>query len=542
MSVILLEAGPDNSDIENTKMVGGMLQNFDTDRDWNLIAEPNPQMNGRPMKLSRGKFLGGSSSTNGTLMVRGMRQDFDDWESMGNPGWNADSMWKYFQRSETFHQSEGFDADEDAHGIEGPIQTTFHPLAGISSAVLKSFQGQGFPKDDDMFSTGTRWHGVGHSLRTVYGGIRVTGADYLKTSPVTVRCNSRVARLIFNENKTQGVEVIDERTGQTTTIRTRREIILCLGTYASPQALLLSGIGPKEELYEAGVPPVVDLPGVGKNLEDHLTVFVFYEVAQGYTQCHQMHPQSAYEHSRDQWRQSRTGILSGAHFGVFAFTRLDERLSKHDLWRHASCLPGRDPMGLTTRQPHVEFFNTERYMAPKQYNNPPPAGRSAFANIIELFSPRSRGYVKLRSANPLENPIVQHNYLADPLDLLVYAEACALGAEVIKQGEGTKNLLLGAWPPEDKHYEFTKLEQWMEYIKNNATTCYHPGGTCKMGPDTDPGAVVDARLRVKGIKGLRVADCSIMPKLNNGHTQAVAYAIGEKCADMVKEDWKSSQL
>ncbi len=194
-------------------------------------------------------------------------------------------------------------------------------------------------------------------------------------------------------------------------------------------------------------------------------------------------------------------------------------------------------MGLAPSQAHVEYFSTERYCAPKHFQEVPPVGRSAFANIIELFGAQSRGYVKLRSSDPTEKPIIQHNYLSDPLDVLVLAEACKLGASTLLKGKGTKDLILGSWPEHAKHHEYTELEQWEEYVKQNATTCFHPGGTCKMGPDGDPGAVVDARLRVKGVAGLRVADCSIMPKLNNGHTQVVAYAIGEKCADMIKEDW-----
>lgn len=200
-------------------------------------------------------------------------------------------------------------------------------------------------------------------------------------------------------------------------------------------------------------------------------------------------------------------------------------------------------MGLAKSQPHVEYFSTERYGAPKHFNRPPPVGRSAFANIIELFGARSRGYVKLRSGDPTDRPIIQHNYLSDPLDVLVLAEACKLGATTILQGKGTKDLILGSWPEDVRHHEFTEFRQWEEYVRQTATTCFHPGGTCKMGPDSDPGAVVDARLKVRGVTGLRVADCSIMPKLNNGHTQAVAYAIGEKCADMIKEDWGlSTQL
>lgn len=211
---------------------------------------------------------------------------------------------------------------------------------------------------------------------------------------------------------------------------------------------------------------------------------------------------------------------------------------KHDLWKKAQSQAGRDPLGLTSSQAQVEYFTTERYAAPKHYNNPPPPGQSAFGLIIEGFSALSRGYVKLRSKNPKDKPIIQHNYLSDPLDVLVLSEACKLGAEIMLEGKGTKDLILGSWPPTDKHHQFTKLSEWEQFVKKNATTCFHPSGTCKMGPASDPASVVDARLRVKGVKGLRVADCSIMPKLNNGHPQAVAYAIGEKCADMIKEDWK----
>lgn len=215
-------------------------------------------------------------------------------------------------------------------------------------------------------------------------------------------------------------------------------------------------------------------------------------------------------------------------------------MSKHEIWQKAKAKAenGRDPLGLTSTQAQVEYFTTERYAAPKHYNNPPPAGRSAFGLIIMGLGALSRGYLKLRSRNPRDKPIIQQNYLSHPLDVILLAEACKLGAEIILEGKGTKELIMGSWPPEDKHHLFTELSQWEDFVRKNATTCFHPASTCKMGPITDPGAVVDARLRVHGVKGLRVADCSIMPRLNNGHPQAVAYAIGEKCADMIKDDWK----
>ncbi|RFU24470.1 hypothetical protein B7463_g11870, partial [Scytalidium lignicola] len=505
VTVLLIEAGPDNVNLENTHMVGGWSQNFDTEHDWNLVSEHNAAAANRTVKLSRGKFLGGSSAVNGTLMVRGAKQDYDDWEAMGNPGWGADQMWYYFNKSETFHIEDGFNEDISSHGKSGPIHTSIHPYAPISNRVYESFMDRGFPLDDDMFATGTRSHGCGHCTKSVWKGMRMTGGEYIRSSfgdlkvvrhnNLSVAFNHQVARVILDKkNQIKGVEVIKNGTDKAITIKCQREVILSMGSYGSPQALLLSGIGPKEELYEVGVQPVVDLHGVGKNLEDHLTVFMFYEVSQGFTTDHLLHGDGVFERSREEWRTQRAGTLSRSHFGAFAFTRLDEKLNKHEMWRKAPTEAGRDPLGLTPTQAQVEYFTTERYAAPKHYNNPPPTGRSAFGLIVENFSAKIRGYVKLRSNNPLDKPIIQHNYLQDPLDVLVLAEACKYGAEIIH--------------------------------------------TCKMGPHSDPGAVVDSRLRVYGVKGLRVADCSIMPRLNNGHPQAVAYAIAEKCADMIKEDWK----
>ncbi|KAF2106225.1 hypothetical protein BDV96DRAFT_508185 [Lophiotrema nucula] len=553
LRILLLEAGQDNVNLENTQMVGGWSLNFDGPHDWNFVSSPHPATSNRTQKLSRGKFLGGSSAVNGTLMVRGMRQDYDDWEAMGNPGWSSNEMWHYFNKSETFHSEPGFKIDESSHGKGGPIHTSLHPNAPITDRLMESFVDMGMPLVDDMFASGTTAVGCGHCARSVWQGERMTGGQYLRNSfdlekkwihpNLTKLFGLCVTKVILSDDmRAIGVETMTTEGEERKVFRCRKEVVLSLGSYGSPQTLLLSGVGPSEDLYEVGIQPRVDLPGVGKNLEDHLTVFVFYEAKQGLTTDHLFHG-PMFDKAREEWRISRTGTLSRTHFGAFAFTRLDKRLRRHKLWNDELCksleATSRDPMGLLPNQPHVEFFTTERYAAPKHYANPPPEGRSAFANIIELFSPRSRGYVKLRGCNPKESPIIQHNYLSDPLDVLVYAEACQLGAEIMLEGRGSKDIILGAWPPEDKHP--STLEQWDSFVRDNATTCFHPSGTCKMGPDTDCGAVVDARLKVKGVQGLRIADCSIMPKLNNGHTQAVTYAIGEKCADMIKEDWGLSK-
>lgn len=194
-------------------------------------------------------------------------------------------------------------------------------------------------------------------------------------------------------------------------------------------------------------------------------------------------------------------------------------------------------MGLTPSQPNVEFFTTECYGGPKQYDQFPIDQKHAFSMIAELFAPKSRGSVTLKSADPMDNPIVDCNYLSDPMDMLVLSEACRFGNEIVMSGAGTKDIVKGSWPPNLSHHAYTKREEWVPYVKEHATTCYHAAGTCAMGKKENPNAVVDEKLQVKGVTGLRVADCSIMPALHGGHTQMPAYGIGEKCADLIKETW-----
>jgi len=178
----------------------------------------------------------------------------------------------------------------------------------------------------------------------------------------------------------------------------------------------------------------------------------------------------------------------------------------------------------------------ECYGGPKQFTDFPVDGNGVFGILPMLCWPRSRGSVTIKSSDPDEKPVVQHNYLSDELDLLVLAEACRVSNEIVMQGTGTKGIVKGSWPQDRTHHEYKTREDWIPFVKENATTCYHPGGTCKMGAKDDPMAVLDERLRVRGVAGLRVADVSVMPTINNGHTQMPAYGIGEKCAWMIKED------
>lgn len=541
-SILVVEAGDSNDLIEGTHYAGGAWNVIGSSADWNITNQPRSGFNNREIPLSRGKFLGGSSGVNGTLCVRGVKEDFDEW---GIPGWTGEELFKYMSKAETFHGKSWFKADA-SHGNSGPIHTEPHDLASISELLMKSYESCGMPYDPDMFTRGDNPQGCGHVPRTVWQGIRSTGADYISKSyrceNITIKTNTLVDKVLLErQNGSSAVQAVGVKLisadGTNTIVRARKEVIISGGAYCSPAILLRSGIGSKEEVERFGITNEIDLPGVGKNLMDHLIVFLFYETEKsGLTTDHLIYHEGAAATAYELWKTQKTGFLSTFPFGAFAFTRLDDRLAESPLWNTAARAPGHDPMGQTPRQPSIEFFSTECYAGPTNLGNRVPLDHQyAFSLLVELFSPRSKGTVTLKSADPAENPVVDHNYLDDPLDLLVLSEGCRLANEVVTKGSGTKDIIKGSWPPElIAHHLYNTREEWEAFAKNNAVTCYHPAGTCAMGNPDNPLAVVDAQLRVRGTTNLRVADVSIMPKLHSGHTQMPAYGIGEKAADLIK--------
>ena len=286
---------------------------------------------------------------------------------------------------------------------------------------------------------------------------------------------------------------------------------------------------------------------------------IFYEVSKPkLTTDHLIWHDGAQQNSLNQYQESHTGFFSQFPFGTFAYARLDNRLADSELWQKAPRTEGRDPMALTPQQPHVEFWNTECY-GPKAYGEVPGKGKQAFAMLITLFAGRSRGEVTLKSADPKENPVVDHKHFSDPLDLLVLSEGCRVANEVILEGAGTKDVIAGSWPHHLAHPTQKDRHAWESYVSREAGTCksipsidtssarpsadrhiagYHPAGTCKMGKRDDPMAVVDEQLRVRGVDNLRVVDASIMPTLMGGHPQMAVYAVAEKAADMIKASGK----
>jgi choline dehydrogenase-like flavoprotein len=331
-----------------------------------------------------------------------------------------------------------------------------------------------------MFTTGNISHGCGHAVRTVSAGLRTTAADYVTKSHsrknLTILTSSIVEKIRLekqsNAFNASGVQVITN--GQPMEYyEARREIIISAGAYCSPPILLRSGIGAKVDVEKHGIKSLIDLPGVGKNLQDHLIVFTFYELSEPkLTTDHLIYHGDAHPQALDLWKFSKTGFLSSFPFGSFAFARLDDRLMDSPLWRNSLREPGCDPMGLTPQQPNIEFFNTECYGGPPHlFNEYPLDGQSTFSVLTELFAPRSRGTVQLKSADPAVNPVVENNYLSDPLDLLVLAEGCRLGNEIVTEGSGTKGVVKGAWPEDLMHHEYTTREQWIEFVKDQAVTC-----------------------------------------------------------------------
>ena len=254
-------------------MGAGFALIVDTDADWNIKGKPGAGTNERPIHLSRGKFLGGSSGCNGTLCIRGTKQDYDDW---GIEGWNGEEMFKYMSKAEAFHTKPWFKADTKSHGTNGELHTEPHDLAPIAERLLDSFQSQGLPLDHDMFTTGNTPHGCGHAVRSIYQGTRTFGADYITKNQKqnnTIKTETFVDKLILEqvggELHATGVDVVTAD-GTKATFKARKEVVLSAGAYCSPAILLRSGIGARNEVEQLGIPSQIDLPGVGKNLMDHL--------------------------------------------------------------------------------------------------------------------------------------------------------------------------------------------------------------------------------------------------------------------------------
>jgi choline dehydrogenase len=506
-AVMLLEAGGADTNPWIHVPVGYFKTMHDPKLDWCYRTEPDENVAGRRIDWPRGKVLGGSSSLNGLLYVRGQREDYDRWAELGNRGWGYADVLPYFKRSED--QERGADA---YHGVGGPLKVSDLRLRRpIADRFIEAAQEIGIPFNPDY--NGASQEGVGYFQQTAYKGFRwSTAKGFLK--PARNRANLRVVthaqvcRVLFEGKTAIGVEYLQG--GERKTVRARAEVILASGAIGSPQILQLSGVGPAPLLRRVGVPVRIDLPGVGCNLQDHLQVRLVFRTRERTLNDEVNHPlRKAWIGM--QYALWRTGPLTLAASQVVIFTR---------------SRPGVD-------RPDIQF-----HMQPLSADKPGQGAHrfSAFTSSVCQLRPFSRGRIEIQSADPRAYPLIHANYLSDERDHAVVVDAIKV-ARRIAAAPSLAPHIVSEFTPGTQYRSDAEL---LEAARRFSQSIYHPAGTCKMGHDAT--AVVDDRLRVRGVERLRVVDASIMPELVSGNTNAPVIMIAEKAADMILEEARSPML
>ena len=502
-TVCVLEAGPADTSRYVRIPAGFVKLLYDPAILWQYASAPNPATAGREIRLVQGRIVGGSSSLNGLVYSRGQADDFNDWAALGNPGWGFADVLPYFMRSERRVGA----ADESLRGRSGALPITDpdwrHPLC---EAFIKGAAEFGIPRNRDH--NGAAQEGAGYFQRNIFGGRRITCADAflhpaIRRGGVDLRVDALAHEIIFEGSRATGVRF--EQGGQMHEVRARREVIVCAGALHSPKLLLHSGIGPAAQLQAMGIRVLRDLPGVGENLRDHYTV-------------------------RMVWRARNTRTLNEISRGW----RLGLEIAK---W-----LAGRPSiLALSPSLVHVYWKSRpELTRGDIQVLFTPGSYKEGLAYVLDDFPgmscgarqqrPESRGHVRLSSANPQEAPMVQPNYLVDPLDQAVLLTAIKLARQLMGSG------------PMAEYFEAENLpgagvatdDELLDFARERGSTAYHLVGTCKMGPASDPAAVVDNTLKVRGLQGLRVVDASVMPQVPSANTLAASLMIAEKAADLIR--------
>lgn len=502
--VAVLEAGPKDSYPWIHIPVGYFKTMGNPNTDWCYEIEPDHGINNRGMAWPRGKVLGGSSSINGLLYVRGQALDYDHWRQLGNAGWAWEDVLPYFRRAENWEGGE-----DELRGGAGPLSVSQSRLTRrIIDAWIQSAVKCGYKTTDDY--NGADQEGVGYYQMTMRNGRRCSSAvAYLRPAKgrpnLQIITNAHALGIEFEGTRASAVKARVE--GREVTIRASREIILSAGAIGSPQLLMVSGIGPPEHLQEHRVNVIKALPGVGKNLQDHLQARPVYKTTAPTinTEVNSLLKQAVIA---ARYAINRTGPMAMAASLGFGFLKTRPELDAPDI------------------QFHVQPFSKST-MADKD-----PDPFSAFTASVLQLRPESTGEILLKSANMDDYPAIHPNYLATLTDQRTLVAGIRV-ARKIARTEPLASIVTEEHAP-GIAIDDRDDEALLEWARNTSSTIFHPTGTCKMGPD--PMAVVDERLRVHGVQGLRVADCSIMPRIVSGNTNAPAIMIGEKASDMVLED------
>ncbi len=502
--VLLLEAGPKDSSFWIHLPIGYGKTMWSKTYNWCFHTDPEPNMNGRQIYWPRGKTLGGSSSINGLIYIRGQREDYDGWAAQGNTGWSYQEILPYFRKSE--HNERGEDA---FHGVNGPLRVSNikHKNPLIESFIAGA-QELGVPRTDDF--NGQEQRGAGYYQLTTWKGWRwSTAKGYLKPARtrqnLTVLTEAHTMKVLTTGKRATGVQY--KHGDQVKEAFATREVILCAGAIQSPQLLQLSGIGPASLLKKHGIDLVHDLPGVGENLQDHLQIRLTFESTHRTTND-DLNSWFGQAKLGLQWLLKRSGPLAvGINQGGCFMQAIPSESNRPDIQFHVATLSADMAGG------KVHPF-------------------SGFTLSVCQLRPTSRGHIRIKSADPFEPPEMQPNYLSTELDRQTNVAAVRV-ARAISQSQAMAPFVKCEIKPGQNEQSDQEL---LEYCRNNGATIFHPTGTCMMGPDTAKGAVVDARLRVYGVSGLRVVDCSVMPTLVSGNTNAPAVMMAEKLSEMMLED------
>jgi choline dehydrogenase len=502
LRVLLLEAGPRDTSLWIHLPIGYGKTMWSESVNWRYYTDPEPNMNGRRIYWPRGKTLGGSSSINGLIYIRGQREDYDHWAALGNRGWSWNSVLPYFVKAEGNQRGASV-----YHGGSGPLKVsdiaTRDPL--IDAFVAGAGQ-IGVPASDDF--NGERQEGAGYfQLTTSKGWRSSTATAYLR--PAKGRSNLRVETGAFASGLVmEGRRAVGMRWRQGSEMksaRARAEVLLCAGAIQSPQLLQLSGIGPSALLAGLGVPVVHDLPGVGENLQDHLQIRLTYESTRPTTND-QLNSWLGRARLGSQWLLHRSGPLAvGINQGGCFMRALSSEAKTPDIQFHVATLSADMAGGKV--HPY-----------------------SGFTMSTCQLRPQSRGHIRIRSTDPFEPPAMQPNYLSTDLD----RRTTVAGVKAARAIAATAAMRPFVKREVKPGLSMLSDEALLEFCRDNGATIFHPSGTCKMGDDAM--AVLDERLRVRGIASLRVVDCSAMPTLVSGNTNAAAVMMAEKAADMIRED------
>jgi choline dehydrogenase len=498
VSVLVLEAGPRERHplqampLAFARVAAGRIGT------WQYESEPEPELHGRRLAMPRGRTLGGTSSINAMIAIRGNRRDYDRWSELGLAGWSYADVLPYFKRLETSWRGAG-----EFHGGDGPVAIS--PMAGpdlLWEPLLEAAEAAGIAYCDD--ANGAEQDGISRMEATVRDGRRVSAAraylhPAMRRPNLAIETGALVQRVVIRKGRAIGVQY--GRRGESLTVLANREIVLAGGAYNSPQLLMLSGIGQADELRAVGVEPVHELPGVGRNLAEHVNIINEYELAgdQGLTRYLRADRAAR---AALQWFARGTGPFAYTGTAANVFARSSPELDRPDLQLMALPLSG---------DARVWFPWVQRR---------PTARLSARCGYLH---PRSRGWVRLRSDDPRAPPRIFANVFAEPGDLEGMVRALELSRRIYAQSPLRELIRRETLPLGEADLT--------EHLRRHATLRAHPVGTCRMG--TDENAVVDPALRVRGLEGLRIADASVMPELPSGNTNLPCMMIGEKATDLI---------